>query len=259
MVRNLLLLNVLFFLPSLLGFDLVELLGLRYLRSEEFQPYQFLTHMFMHSGFWHLFSNMLALYMFGSMLEQHWGAARFLVFYLVCGLGASLIYSAIHFYELYNLEMAVQSFIHQPEPMSFAKLIRNATNHDQFEHFRSFIIAFKDNAADPLMINQSREIASALFESRADVPMVGASGAVFGILMAFGMLYPNLEMMLLFFPIPIKAKYFVLLYGAYELYSGINRTPGDNVAHFAHLGGMLFAFILIKLWDQGRPRPNDYY
>jgi membrane associated rhomboid family serine protease len=87
-------------------------------------------------------------------------------------------------------------------------------------------------------------------------PMLGASGAVFGILMAFGMLFPNTELMLLFFPIPIKAKYFVLLYGGFELYSGLNRTPGDNVAHYAHLGGMLFAYILLKLWE--RKRTNFY-
>jgi membrane associated rhomboid family serine protease len=86
-----------------------------------------------------------------------------------------------------------------------------------------------------------------------NTPLVGASGAVFGILMAFGMLFPNMELFLIFFPMPIKAKYFVLLYGAFELYSGFNRVPGDNVAHFAHLGGMLFAYILLKMWQR-----NDY-
>ncbi|HEX4886785.1 MAG TPA: rhomboid family intramembrane serine protease [Luteibaculaceae bacterium] len=169
--------------------------------SENFRPWQIVTHMFMHGDFFHLLFNMYALWMFGSTLEQVWGARKFLIFYFVCGLGAALTYTLVRMYELQGADEAVAC-------------VANA------------------------------------------IPVLGASGAVFGVLLGFGMLFPNTELMLLFFPIPIKAKYFVLGYGAIELYTGLKHTPGDNVAHFAHLGGMIFAFILIKVWSNNR---NTFY
>jgi membrane associated rhomboid family serine protease len=113
--------------------------------------------------------------------------------------------------------------------------------------------AFRQAPKDPEFINGTiQAVKRAYTEIITMSSMRGASGAVFGILMAFGMLFPNTELMLLFFPFPIKAKYFVMLYGAFELYTGLQRAPGDNVAHYAHLGGMLFAFILIKVWERNR-------
>ena len=107
---------------------------------------------------------------------------------------------------------------------------------------------FYNNPGNASLVAESRQAVKAYLSQAINAPMIGASGAVFGILMAFGMMFPDLPLMLLFFPIPIKAKYFVALYGFFELYSGLHRTPGDNVAHFAHVGGMIFAFILLRYW-----------
>ena len=254
-VKNLLLLNVGIFLLQLLlgGIDLVELGGLRYVRSDEFAPYQFISYMFLHAGWWHLFSNMFALFMFGPLLEQFWGAKRFLIFYLVTGVGAGFLYSVVHFFELYRMEMDATEYLNNSNYESFYAFISNhAENY--MGMFYSFITNFGDNPHDAHLISESRVHVVKIYNQFADNPMIGASGAVFGILMAFGMLFPNIELMLLFPPIPIKAKYFVLIYGGFELYQGVHSVPGDNIAHFAHLGGMLIAFIMIRMWGRSHNR-----
>jgi membrane associated rhomboid family serine protease len=124
--------------------------------------------------------------------------------------------------------------------------------HYEGQYNQQAIIEYKRNPDNPEIIAATKQGLKNIYESIINTPMVGASGAVFGLLLAFGMLFPNTELFLLFFPFPIKAKYFVLFYGAYELYAGVQRVPGDNVAHYAHLGGMLFAFILIKVWQRNR-------
>jgi membrane associated rhomboid family serine protease len=120
----------------------------------------------------------------------------------------------------------------------------------------NFIENFGDNPNSSSYINESKRRVNYLYEREANIPLVGASGAIFGILMAFALLFPNTEIFLLFFPFPIKAKYFVLFYGLYEVYALVERAPGDNVAHLAHLGGMLFAFVLVKVWQKDR---NNFY
>lgn len=254
-VRILLLINILVQLLNYTGLPIPELLGLRYVLAPEFQPFQFFTYMFAHSdqSWWHLIGNMFALFMFGPMLEQHFGSGRFLAFYLICGIGSGLIYSGIHFYEMQQMFGKVQSYMDSPSPGKLGSFLRTEFP-TMFERYREVVIEYKNNPDNPEFAGYGRELVRSLYLLKANMPMVGASGAVFGILMAFGMLFPNVELFLLFLPVPIKAKYFVLFYGAYELYAGINRMPGDNVAHFAHLGGMLFAFILIKLWH----RHEDY-
>ncbi|GAB2549292.1 rhomboid family intramembrane serine protease [Rufibacter soli] len=253
MVRNLLILNVLMYFLSDRLFP-TDLFALHDIRSDAFRPFQFVTHMFMHGNLMHLFSNMFSLFIFGPLLERHWGEKRFLVFYLVTGLGASVLYSLVRGYEVTTVMDGVAAFMQNPDPIDFRDLVQSAGVN--VRGLQDFMIGFNRNPTDPQFIMQAKTIASKLSEVMVNSPMLGASGAVFGILMAFGMLFPNTELMLLFFPIPIKAKYFVLLYGAFELYSGLNRTPGDNVAHYAHLGGMLFAYILLKLWE--RKRTNFY-
>ncbi len=222
-VKNLILVNVLFFLVTKImaqtGTDLYQVLGLYYPASEKFRLHQLFTHMFMHGSIGHIFFNMFALYMFGRVLESVWGPKRFLTFFLVTGLGAAALHIFVMFLEY-------RSAISQISP-------------DQLAYF-------KDLAAQGKYIPNT---ASEKITSLLNTPTVGASGAVFGILLGFGMLFPNTQLMLLFPPIPIKAKYFVMGYGALELILGLSQ-PGSNIAHFAHLGGMLFGYFMIRYWNK---------
>lgn len=256
-VRNILFLNVgLFLIDLILKTDLGQWLGLRYLFAPNFQPFQLLTHMFVHGGFGHLFSNMFGLIMFGPLLEHLWGSKRFFLFYMFTGIGAALLYSAVNYYEFAPLEAAAKAYYQNPNYFDFVSFVNKYASWFVFEN-KEFMKAF---AAAPEADSYLRESASFAMEyyQRQSVSfnMVGASGAIFGIITAFGMLFPNRELFLLFPPIPIKAKYFVILYGLYELYAGIRPASGDNVAHFAHVGGMVFAFIFLKFG--GAPR-KDWY
>lgn len=253
MVRNLLLLNLAVFLLSQYGVIPVEQFALYHFQSEHFRPYQFITHMFLHAGWGHIFSNMLSLFFFGPLLEHHWGSKRFLTFYLICGFGASVLYSGVRMYELSKMEQEAHVFMQEPTAIGYRDFMEEHASRYYSPELARYLQQSPENPdVQQAAVSQVRQVAASVFNS----PMLGASGAVFGILMAFGLLFPNIELFLLFFPIPIKAKYFVLLYGAYELYAGFNRVPGDNVAHFAHLGGMLFAYILIRVWNH---RPHDEY
>ncbi|NEM98281.1 rhomboid family intramembrane serine protease [Pontibacter sp. BT327] len=249
MVRNLLVINIVVFILQGNFFDARQF-ALYHFGSDYFNPTQFLTHMFLHGDWMHLFSNMFSLFIFGPLLERFWGSQRFLAFYLITGLGASVLYSGVRAYELHELRQETIAYIENPSPVAFNNYM---DDHVKEGSGREMAIAMRNNPDVPQYVEQSKAIVRNVFDTIFNSPMLGASGAVFGILMAFGMLFPNLELMLLFLPIPIKAKYFVFLYGAYELYAGFNRVAGDNVAHFAHLGGMLFAYILIRMWGR-----NDY-
>ena len=199
-------------------------------------------------GLWHLFGNMFSVLIFAPILERVWGSKKFLIYYLATGIGAGILYSGINYYENYSFEVKVKSYEQNPSPESFRKLVLNNSS-EYYNQLYDFIDSYEQN---PSNSNDNLSIAYAndLLKVKSDVPMVGASGAVFGILLAFAMLFPNMELMLLFFPIPVKAKYLVLVYGIYELWSEINRMPGDNVAHFAHLGGMLIGYLILKYWKR---------
>ncbi len=258
-VKNLLIINIAVFIGAYLvrgnfNIDLLRVLGLYYIFSEYFRPFQYVSYMFMHSyGFMHIFSNMFGLFIFGPLLESFWGSKKFLIFYMVTGIGAGILFSGINYFEIYPMEQAMDAYISAPSFEKFNTfVVKYAEEVYGAQELYNFIDKFGDNPESSNYINQSKEWVKALYHREADVPLVGASGAIFGILMAFGLLFPNTEIFLLFFPVPIKAKYFVLFYGLYEVYAVIQRTPGDNVAHFAHLGGMLFAFVLIKLWQKDR-------
>jgi membrane associated rhomboid family serine protease len=216
--KNLIIINFLCWLASLalpkVNIDLVDWFGLHFPGTSEFRFFQFFTYMFMHDthSFEHVFFNMFAVYMFGRVLEQTWGAKRFLLFYLVTGLGAAITQELMWFGSINALASA--NHISIAEQLAF----------DPNVHY---------------------------------LVTVGASGAVFGILLAFGMLFPNVPLYIIFVPIPIKAKYFVIGYGLLELFLGIASLAGDNVAHFAHLGGMIFGLFMIMYWkkkdkDNGR-------
>jgi membrane associated rhomboid family serine protease len=225
-VKNIILINVLMLLAaytakSVFGTDLTMILGLYYPKSEHFMPIQIVTHMFMHGGFLHLFFNMFALYMFGGILETVWGPKRFFIYYMVCGLGAAFVHESVIMFQ-YNKLMNIIS------PDQLQTVLNEGSAY--FSEGKVFTNEVMKNLQ--MLLN---------------VPTVGASGAVFGILLAFGVLFPNTQLMLLFPPIPIKAKYIVLIYGGIELYLAVTQ-PGSNIAHAAHLGGMLFGYILIRYW-----------
>lgn len=218
-VKNLLIINGLLFLATIslnsLGIDLVKIFGLHQFQSNDFRPHQIITHLFMHGSFTHLFFNMFALWMFGKILENIWGQKKFLIYYMITGIGAAAIHLIFCQYQIINISNQIPDLV-------------------------NIAIEGKYNPSIPL----SKKLTQLII-----TPTVGASGAVFGLLLAFGMLFPN-ALLYLYFAIPIKAKYFVIGYGLIELYAGISNNPADNVAHFAHLGGMIFGYFLIKYWKQ---------
>ncbi len=250
-VRALLLANVaIYFLQDRLPLGALTLYAFQ---SPNFQPWQLLTYQFLHGSIGHLFSNMLSLFFFGAALESRWGTGRFLVFYLVCGIGAGLIYNGIRAYELHQIAAAAQAFVEHPTALGFDRF--TDAYGGAYEGFDVLTRSLKSSPGNPELVRSATQIIETIYQSVRDSPMLGASGAVFGILFAFGYLFPN-TLLYFYFLFPIKAKYFVFLYGAYELYAGVHRTAGDNVAHFAHLGGMIFAFALLKYWERTRP---DFY
>ncbi|TXC78678.1 rhomboid family intramembrane serine protease [Luteibaculum oceani] len=206
--------------------------GLYLPNGANFAPYQLITHMFLHGGLMHIFFNMYALFLFGTVLERSWGPKRFLIFYLTCGFGAALIHLGVSYWEALSLK---------------DELLNAGLSSDFLAQIRDGVRNLSIPSNDPSVIDAARG-----YFGKYNYPTVGASGAVFGLLLGFGMLFPNSELYLLFFPFPIKAKYFVIGYGLIELFSGVMNKPGDNVAHFAHLGGMIFGFILIKYWQKDR-------
>lgn len=230
------------------GIDLTEKLGLYYPGSEHFRPYQFVTHMFMHANFMHLFFNMFALYMFGKVLETVWGSKRFLIYFFVTGLGAAALHSFVTYLEISHLQKSVSAFLNTPSPELLAAFVKANLSHPT-AWVTDLVNNWGVTPNNQAYIQQANELVQQVLVMKMDIPTVGASGAVFGVLLAFGYLFPNTELMLLFPPVPIKAKYFVIGYGAIELYFGITQS-NSNVAHFAHLGGMLFGFILLKYWEK---------
>ncbi len=227
-VKNLLIINGIFFLATILlerqGIDLTDTLGLHYFSSPKFRPYQLITYMFMHGSLAHIFFNMFALWMFGSAIENIWGGKKFLFYYIFCGLGAAITHYAIVYLHLSPTLAEIGNYIST----------NNLSPSELDEIYR-----------------QRTEILNAPV-------VVGASGAVFGLLLAYGMMFPN-SLLYVYFAIPIKAKYFVIIYGLIELFSGVANVQGDNVAHFAHLGGLLFGLILILFWRYQRWRKNKFY
>lgn len=213
--KNLLIVNVVAFLVCLLmgkngpdGYVLNDLLGLHFFLASDFHIYQLITYMFMHGGFEHIIFNMFALWMFGCVVERVWGPKKFLFYYIACGVGAGLFQEAAQAVQFYVVASS------QLPGLSFSDLT---------------VVAHNSSA----VLNQWTT--------------VGASGAIYAILLAFGMIYPNERIFIFPLPIPIKAKYFVIGYAAIELFSAL-ATTGDGVAHIAHLGGMVFGFFMIRYW-----------
>jgi membrane associated rhomboid family serine protease len=219
-IKNLIIINVVVYLIQWTFQNrgsgwMEDFFALHDIRSSFFKPHQIVTYMFLHGGFWHIFWNMLILWMFGSILENYWGPKRFLTFYIVCGIGAALLHLLVIYQELSPAFNSLSSV-----PIHEQMLIR----------------------ADPHMnINEST---------------LGASGAIFGCMVAFGLLFPN-SLIYIYALIPIKAKWAVLAYVVYELFLGVQNNAGDNVAHWAHLGGGLVGLLLVFYWRK-TDRKNFY-
>jgi membrane associated rhomboid family serine protease len=220
-VKNLLIINIIVAVAAFVlrtRIDLGSLFGVYYFNSPHFKVWQLFTYMFMHAPLevqpMHLLFNMLTLFMFGPILEYSLGPKRFLNLYFICGFGAII------------LQMLVQAI-----------------------EVHSILGSFTLSGANVDAISSNIDLASLeKLKGIYDIPTVGASGAIFGLLVAFGMLYPNMELFILFIPVPVKAKYAIIGYVLIELFSGFGQVSGDNVAHFAHIGGALIGFIMVKLW-----------
>jgi membrane associated rhomboid family serine protease len=255
-VKNLLIINGLFYLAtvsfeSAFGIDLVNLLGLHYFQSDLFSPYQFVSYMFLHGSISHVVMNMFALWMFGYLLENAWGSKRFLTYYMVTGIGAAIIQTFVQWLDLSSVQAAANAYAANPTLDGFIGFVRHhyPRYYEAEGTLQSFINEWTLAKNSPGYVSQSLEYINQLVKLQMDVPTVGASGAVFGILLAFGMMFPNM-LVYIYFLFPIKAKWIVIVYGALELFSGISNNPNDNVAHFAHLGGMIFGFFLIIYWKK---------
>lgn len=235
-VKHLLIINILFFVATYMyGEQMYRLFSMWFPENQNFGYWQFLTYMFMHGSFMHILFNMYALFAFGSPLEQMWGRNKFLFFYISTGLGAALIHTLVNYYH-FNA--------------GFNELISSGLTDSQVYNV---LQTSRDN-----IINNAPEFLS--FYDSYNMPAVGASGAIYGILVAFGMMFPNAELMLIFLPIPIKAKYFIPGLILLDLFSGFTGYSlfGANIAHFAHIGGALIGFIMMWYWKKNQFNNNRW-
>jgi membrane associated rhomboid family serine protease len=237
-VKQLLILNILFFIGAQFVPQANDLLALHYFESDKFKLWQPISHMFMHGSLMHIFFNMFALVSFGSALEHFWGPKKFLFFYFTCGIGAALIHSGINYYHFHDgLNTLVLNGFKETE-------ILNLINEGKF------------------MTSWQAVLSPNTFENMigALTPTVGASGAIYGLLVAFAFMFPNAELALLFIPVPIKAKYFVPGIVLLDLFSGVTGYSifGGGIAHFAHVGGALFGFIMMWYWKKNQFNQNRW-
>ena len=249
-VKNLLLITVgmhviaSFFLPQLKG-----LFALYYIDSRNFMPFQFVTYMFMHADFWHLLSNMFGLFIFGPLLEQFLGPKKILILWMVCGVGSGVLYSGYVAYNMGQLNNRIETFAENPDPEEFNRFVSDNSHYFNAGIY-DFIDEYSRDADNTELQERAKRNMLGIRDLKANIPMVGASGAL------FGMLFPNTQLFLLFPPMPIRAKYLVLFYGLYTVYNIFVSNPTDNVAHFAHLSGLLIGAVLVTYWK--RDRQNFY-
>ncbi|MEZ4887035.1 MAG: rhomboid family intramembrane serine protease [Chitinophagales bacterium] len=264
-VKNLLIINGLMYLAtvSLVNVDFNRLFALHPWFASDFYPHQFITHIFMHGSTMHLFMNMFTLWMFGTMLEQVWGTKRFLIYYMLTGIGAALMYYGVDYWEIKNTYIPFDNAIANPTVENIRAFVNYAhgldgmqqyLDFDMMDAYRSFRESYTNIMQNPDGANTISLQAAGVFAAKVKASfanfhtMLGASGAVFGILLAFGMTFPDMKIMLLIPPIPMKAKYLVALFAVFELYRGMANAPDDNIAHFAHLGGMVVGFFILRYW-----------
>ncbi len=239
-VKHLVIINIIFFVATTtFGNQMYQWFSLWFPKNENFELWQIVSHMFMHGGFMHILFNMYALWAFGSPLEQIWGKNKFFFFYFSAGLGAALIHTGVNYYYFNEgIQALMSAGISENEIFSLL---------EQGKFNRAWY-----SVVDPEVIDN--------FLSAYITPAVGASGAIYGILVAFGMMFPNAELFLIFFPIPIKAKYFIPILIALDLFSGVTGYSifGSGIAHFAHVGGALFGFIMMWYWKRNQFNQNRW-
>ncbi len=255
-IKNLLIINVLVFIAQntigkQFSFSMDDYFALHTWKSTLFQPWQLVTHMFLHGSVGHIFGNMLALWMFGAVLENLWGGKRFLIFYIICGLGAALLHLLFLNYEIGHLTKEYVDLVamHASNRTGAAEAMMNyATKHNIMlnDEFTNYLRANPDDndAAGKLL-----DVLSNHYKETINTPTIGASGAVFGVLAAFVYLFPNTYIYLYFF-IPVKAKWLGLAYFSYELFFAIRNSAGDNVARWAHVGGAIVGLLLVITWNK---------
>ncbi|CAL2091488.1 Membrane associated rhomboid family serine protease [Tenacibaculum sp. 190524A05c] len=230
-IKHLIIINViLFFVPKLMGMDLTRILALYFPKNEYFGFWQYVSHMFMHGSEFHILFNMYGLWAFGTPLEQMWGKNKFLFFYFSAGIGAGLIYSLVNYYQFNGF---------------YEQLINSGLTVTDIQ---SILDTGKYNADIIQLTNKEMSEFYSLYHT----PAVGASGAVYGILVAFGLAFPNAKLALIFFPVPIAAKYFIPLMIFGDLFFGVTKYSIGNVAHFAHVGGALIGFIIAWYWKKNQ-------
>lgn len=239
-IKNLLIANILAFIATYVlqsqGYDLVEHFGLHYFESSNFHWYQLITSMFLHGGFLHIALNMYGLWLFGQMIENYYGSSRFLIFYAICGIGSGIIQEASLYVYYHHVAKMVEIFSSEPSMPGFSVVVS--------KYFTGI-----GGYPQPTTIDEAKAVLASLYKFSIDNSnTIGASGAIFGVLTAFGIIYAEVPLFIMFIPIPIKAKYAIIGYCVFELYSGLADRAGDNVAHFAHLGGALFGAILVLSW-----------
>jgi membrane associated rhomboid family serine protease len=261
-VKNIIIINVILFAATqftlyVLNSDfMLRHLALFSLKSPLFEPHQIITHMFMHAGLGHIFFNMFGVFMFGRILEQMWGSKKMMIFYTVTGLGAAVIHLTVNYFQMNHLIGLANAFYTSPDYDTFNAIVSKYSLGSMSTEVTNFMQDWFYKPDDLSFIPQAKEVIQYIITSNLQIPTVGASGAVFGLLIAFAMIFPDAELMLIFLPIPIKAKYMVPIYALAELFFGVAGFKWDNIAHFAHLGGALFGFLLVRYWKSKQFRIN---
>lgn len=238
-------------------------LAQRFILADSFNFAQFLGYMWLHGDLGHLFFNMLMLFFMGPILEQMWGGKKFLQYYLITGIGAGILYAGANFIDFYPDIQAANAYIENPTPEAFEYFVKEGTSKhirvNNSQLLANMMNSYFESPESPQVRGETIAFASRIHDAAVQgygSSMVGASGALYGVLLAVAMLFPNMTVMLLFPPIPMKLKYLALGLTVFSIYSEFNRSSGDNVAHLAHLGGMLIGFILLKIW---KVKNNSYY
>ena len=247
-IKHLIIINVILFIaPQLMQTDYTNILALQFPKNEHFGFWQYATHLFMHGGFAHILFNMYGLWAFGTPLEQMWGKNKFIFFYFSSGIGAGLIYTLVNYYQFNSIyELLINAGLNDND---LTKIFNFSGN--SYEAFLEYATSIANSNGNVSIYNG---MGDDLIEANSfyNTPAVGASGAVYGVLVAFGMYFKDAKLALIFFPVPIAAKYFIPIMILGDLFFGVTKYSVGNIAHFAHIGGALIGFIIAFYWKKNQ-------
>jgi len=252
-VLNLIIINALMLLVTWyldkLDINIVNVLGLHSYYSSNFGVWQLFTNIFLHGDISHLFFNMFSLWMFGRLLEQVWGGKKFLLYFIATGVGASFLNSLVTIAEIEMMRKSAEEAIANVSPDTLFAFVKSYAPGAK-EYANEIISQWNSNLSNPAYADYSKQLIADIVQARIEGGVtIGASGAIYGVLLAFGMLFPNMVLMLIIPPVPIKAKYMVMIFAAIELYLGLSGKQ-TGIAHFAHLGGMVVGFFIVRYWKR---------